>query len=55
MTNTEARKILNSAIANETNADKVAKLEVVREYLTNPDFRKKLEDYVWNINQAKTR
>jgi hypothetical protein len=34
-------------------ADAVAKLEIAREYFTNPAFRKNLEDVTWQINQGK--
>lgn len=34
---------------------KVARLELAREYVTNPDFASKLADYVWSINCGKPR
>ena len=34
-----------------TDPDQIARLELVREYTTNPDFRKALEDYTWTLNQ----
>lgn len=56
MTTTEAREIFNTA-ANAAIArgdhNAAADIEIVREYLTNPDFRKALSDYVWEINTAK--
>jgi hypothetical protein len=48
MTNEQARDIFNQAIASTTNADQIARLEVVREFLTNPEFRKNLSDFVWS-------
>ena len=32
------------------NLDLVASRELLREYFTNPDFRKHLEDFVWSLN-----
>lgn len=51
MTNEQAKAIFNKAIGTAKDADQVARLEVAREYFTNPDFRKKLEDYVWELNK----
>lgn len=53
MTNEQAKEIFNQVIARETNPDKVANLEICREYFTNPNFRKALEQYVWDINSGK--
>lgn len=50
MTDAEARKVLDTAAANARKAgkhDEAARIEVVREYLTNADFRQKLRDFVW--------
>lgn len=52
MTNTEAREIFNKALANETNADRIAKVELLREYFTNPAFRAAMEEEVARINGA---
>jgi len=51
MTATEARQVFDSAIATETDADRIAKLELLREYFTNADFRKALEDHVWELSR----
>jgi len=48
----EAREIFNAAIANQTDADKIAKLELAREYFTNADFRAAMQDEVARINGA---
>ena len=32
-----------------TDADAIAKIEIVREYLTNADFRATLQDHIWEI------
>ena len=48
MTDTEARKVFNQMIAESTDADQIAKLEVVREYFTNQDFRANLEQFSWD-------
>jgi hypothetical protein len=50
MTNTEAREIFNQAILTSKDADQIARIEIVREYLCNPNFRKAIEDHVWQIN-----
>ena len=42
MTNDQLKDIFNSAIKAATNADQTAKLEVCREYFTNPEFKKDL-------------
>lgn len=47
MTNTAAKEVFNRAIAATTDADAIARLEVAREYLTNPDFRAKLQEHLW--------
>lgn len=52
MTNAEARNIFNAAIANETDADRIAKVELLREYFTNEAFRKEMETRVANLNNA---
>lgn len=51
MNTEQAKRIFNDAIAKQTDADKVARLELVREYFTNPEFRTALHDHVWAINQ----
>ena len=50
LTNTEAREIFNAAIANETDADRIAKVEMLREYFCNPAFRESMADEVARIN-----
>lgn len=48
-----ANEIFNRAIAAAKaagNADLVASRELLREYFTNPTFRKHLEDFVWSVN-----
>lgn len=47
MTNQAAREVFNQVLATQTDADKIAKLELAREYFTNPDFRKALENHLW--------
>jgi hypothetical protein len=46
-TNEQAKEIFNAAIAKMTDPDQIAKAEVAREYFTNPDFRKALQDCLW--------
>lgn len=50
MTNTEAREIFSRAAAGHRaagNLDQAADVELVREYFTNPTFRKALADHLW--------
>lgn len=51
MTNEAAREVFNQVIANQTDTDTIARIEIVREYFTNADFRKAMEDMVWERNQ----
>lgn len=47
------REIFNRAIEAAKaagNTDLVASRELLREYFTNPGFRKHLEDFVWSLN-----
>ena len=53
MTTEQARQIFNTAINATQDADQIAKIELAREFFTNPDFRKALEDYTWQINQKQ--
>lgn len=47
MANEQAREVFNQVIANQTDADKIANLEICREYFTNPAFAKALADHLW--------
>jgi hypothetical protein len=44
------RRVFNQAIEQTSDPDKVANLELCREYFTNPEFRKALEDHTAKIN-----
>jgi hypothetical protein len=44
MSATEARAEFDKIISKITDLDQIAKLELVREFLCNPEFRKALED-----------
>ena len=46
----ELRQIFDSVIAKQTGADKVARLEVCREFFTNEKFRQALSEEVARIN-----
>ena len=50
MNKTEARAVFNKVIAGESNPDQVAKLELLREYFCNPEFKQALEDETWRRN-----
>lgn len=54
MSNQEARAQFDAAIANTTNPDQIAKLELAREYFTNPDFAQALADHLWNTRNEVT-
>lgn len=47
MTNAQAISKMNELIAAEPDADRRAKLELLREYVWNPDFRAKFHDFIW--------
>lgn len=51
MTNQAAREVFNQAIAATKDADQVARIELAREYFTNPTFRKALADHLWGAAQ----
>jgi hypothetical protein len=51
MTNEQAKEVFNQAIKTAKNADQVARIELAREFFTNPAFRRALEDHVWSINK----
>ena len=56
MTTTEIRAGFNQMIAAaqaKGDADAVARMEVCREYFTNPAFKAALQDEVWLINTKK--
>jgi hypothetical protein len=50
LTTQEAKEIFNARIATETNADKIADLEIIREYFTNKKFRAALEEMTFAAN-----
>lgn len=52
MTATEAREIFNSALVGETNPERIAKVELLREYFCNTEFKAALHDEVARINAA---
>jgi hypothetical protein len=45
-----AREIFNGIIAQESDADRRAALELFREYTCNPAFAAALSQYVWELN-----
>ena len=47
----QAREIFNQALVGKS-PDGVARIEIVREYFTNPEFRSALEQMVWEINNG---
>jgi Mg2+ and Co2+ transporter CorA len=53
MNTNKARKIFDAMIAETTNGEQRAKIELLREYLCNTEFRIALHDEVWKINTSK--
>ena len=51
-TTTDARNLFDAVIAKTTDADKVARLELAREALTNPDFFRARADKAWAERKA---
>lgn len=51
ITNEQVREQFNKVIAQTQDADQVAKLEVCREYFTNPEFKERLQEYVFARTQ----
>lgn len=47
MTDAQAIALWNQKIAAETNADRRAELELLREYIWNPEFKAKFHDFIW--------
>ena len=47
-----AREIFNAAIANVSDPDQIAKMELCREYFCNADFQSALHDYIHPIAKA---
>ncbi len=49
----QARTVFDQAAAEalrQGDADRASRLELAREYFTNPEFKKALESFVWSIN-----
>jgi hypothetical protein len=44
------KAMFDKIISNTSDADRVAKLELLREYYTNAGFRDHLHNMVWDIN-----
>lgn len=49
MTTNEVMKMVTNAMqANGATADHIAKMEIAIQYIGNPEFREKLNEYVFN-------
>lgn len=46
-----AREIFNAAIATVSDPDRIATMELCREYFCNGDFRDGVHDYVYSLVQ----
>lgn len=54
MTTDEVMKMVIGAMKkNGASGDEIAKMEIAIQYLGNPDFRKKLEDFVFESTYNK--
>lgn len=50
MNREDFRNLINQQINGETDANRVAQLELAREFFTNDAFRQALSDMVWEMN-----
>ena len=50
----EAVNVFNRAVEAAEDDETRDRLELAREFFTNPEFRRQLSDFVWEINQSKT-
>ena len=50
-TNEQIRDGFNRVIAQVNDPEAIARMEVVREFFTNADFKAKMEQFVWEKNQ----
>ena len=50
MDNEQAREIFTAAIAGETDPDRIARVELLREFFTNAEFRSAMSNEVARIN-----
>ena len=46
----QVRDIFDSALVGETNPERIAKVELLREFFTNTEFRNAMRDEVARIN-----
>lgn len=49
----KAREIFNEAIKNSTDETHTAKLELLREYACNPEFRADLKKYIYTLVEQR--
>jgi hypothetical protein len=55
MTNEQAKAVFNQIAAQHRASgkhDQAARIEIAREYFTNPKFKAAFEQHVWDINEA---
>lgn len=54
MSTNEVMKMVTDAMkSNGATADQIAKMEIAIQYIGNPDFREKLNEFVFNANYHK--
>jgi hypothetical protein len=53
MTNQQAAEVFNNALIGETNPERIAQVEMMREYFCNPDFRAYMENEIARLNGAQ--
>lgn len=46
----EARAVFDAALAGETDPERIARVELAREFFCNPDFRAFARDHVAELN-----
>jgi hypothetical protein len=51
----EAKQIFQNAIDTSTDADRTAKLELLREFFTNEEFRKAMAEHLFNQQEEKAQ
>jgi hypothetical protein len=50
MNKQEAAEVFNNALIGETNPERIAQVEMMREYFCNPDFRAYMENEIARLN-----
>ena len=51
----EAREVFDKIVSETKDPDRKATLELLREYYTNHEFKKRFEDFVYQMNQKEVK